>query len=123
MASHGDWAEQFKYSDFKQAGDLVYFSGQVGLDESGNSPTDPAEQYRLAFEALAAILHQAGCSPEDLVDLMSYHTSYPEHMEEFMAAKATFQGAGRPTWTAVGVEKLGMPETLVELKAIAHKPR
>ena len=123
MASHGDWAEQFKYSDFKRAGDLIYFSGQVGLDEAGNAPTDPAEQYRLAFGSLATVLDSAGCTPEHLVDLMSYHTSYPENMKEFMAAKAAFQGDARPTWTAVGVEKLGTAETLVEIKAIAHAPR
>ncbi len=123
MASDGNWSEQYKYSDYKRAGDLVFFSGQVGQDESGKTPTDPAEQYRLTFEALAKVLKDAGCTPEDLVDLMSYHTSYPEHMAEFMAAKATFQGEARPTWTAVGVDKLGTPETLVEIKAIAHKPR
>lgn len=123
MASHGNWAEQFKYSDFKEAGGLVYFSGQVGLDEAGNPPSDPVEQYRLAFEALARVLDEAGCTPDDLVDLMSYHTGYPEHIDEFMAAKAAFQGAARPTWTAVGVEKLGMPGTLVEIKAIALAAR
>lgn len=123
MAAHGDWTEQFKYSDFKRAGDLVFFSGQVGLDEAGNAPTDPAEQYRLAFDALAAVLSAAGCTRDDLVDLTSYHTSYPQHVEEFMAAKAAFQGEARPTWTAVGVEKLAMPGTLVEIKAIAQAPR
>lgn len=122
MASHGDWAEQFKYSDHIRAGDLVFFSGQVGLDETGNSPTDPEVQYRLAFESLARLLAEAGCTPEDLVDLMSYHTEYPEHMDQFMAAKAEFQGAARPAWTAVGVAKLGLPETLVEIKATAYKP-
>lgn len=123
MASDGNWNEQYKYSDYKRAGDLVFFSGQVGQDESGKTPTDPAEQYRLTFEALAKVLKDAGCTPEDLVDLMSYHTGYPGHLAEFMAAKATFQGEARPTWTAVGVDKLGTPETLVEIKAIAQKPR
>ena len=123
MASNGDWSELYKYSNYKRAGDLVFFSGQVGLDESGQPPTDPAEQYRLAFEALASMLKDAGCAPTDLVDLMTYHTSYPEHMEQFMAAKASFQGEGRPAWTAVGVEKLGMPGSLVELKATAYAPR
>lgn len=122
MASHGDWAERYRYSDHIRAGDLVFVSGQVGLDEAGNAPTDPAEQYRLAFESLARVLDDAGCTPGDLVDLMTYHTAYPEHMEQFMAAKAAFQGDGRPAWTAVGVAMLGTPETLVELKATAYKP-
>lgn len=123
MASHGDWTERFKYSNHIRAGDLVFVSGQVGLDESGNSPVDPAEQYRLAFASLARVLADAGCTPADLVDLTTYHTGYPDHIEEFMAAKAAFQGESRPCWTAVGVAKLAMPRTLVEIKATAYKPR
>jgi enamine deaminase RidA (YjgF/YER057c/UK114 family) len=120
MASFADWGEQFKYADYVRAGNLVFFSGQVGIDESGKSPADPVEQYRLAFESLSRVLAQAGCTPADVVDLMTYHTHYPEHMEQFMAAKAAFQGAARPAWTAVGVAKLGMPETIVEIKATAY---
>lgn len=123
MATHDDWTERFKYSNHIRAGDLVFISGQVGLDESGSCPADPAEQYRLAFESLGRVLADAGCTPEDLVDLMTFHTGYPDHIEEFMAAKAAFQGEGRPAWTAVGVATLAMPETLVEIKATAHKPR
>lgn len=122
MTSHGDWNEQFTFSDFKRAGDLVFFSAQVGLDESGNTPTDPAEQYRLAFESLAAILNNAGCTPENLVDLTSFHINYPENMDKFAAAKAAFQGEARPTWTAVGVERLGKPQARVYIKAIAYAP-
>lgn len=123
MASVEDWNELYKYSAAVRAGDLVFFSGQVGLDETGNSPTDPATQYRLAFESLHRIIVEAGCTPADVVDLMTYHTNYPEHMDEFMAAKDKFQGDARPAWTAVGVAKLGLPETLVEIKATAYSPR
>lgn len=123
MASHGDWSERFRYSDALRAGDLVFCSGQVGFDERGVAPSDPAQQYRLAFSALRGVLAEVGCTPEDVVDLTSFHVDYPQHMAEFIAAKAEFHGAARPAWTAVGVERLGTPETLVEVKAIAHARR
>ncbi|WP_182358857.1 RidA family protein [Tomitella gaofuii] len=122
MAAHGDWTELYKYSDAVRSGDLVFCSGQTGLDEHGAAPADPAEQYRLAFASLRRVLAEQGCRPEDVVDLTSFHTHYPEHMAEFMAAKAEFQGDGRPAWTAIGVAALGTPETLVEVKATARVP-
>ncbi len=122
MASHGDWAERYRYSDAVRAGDLVFCSGQVGFDDDGVAPADPATQYRLAFASLRRILAEHDCGPEDIVDLTSFHTGYPAHMAEFMTAKAEFQGDGRPAWTAVGVAALGTPETLVEIKAVARVP-
>lgn len=121
--SQDDWADVLRYSDVSRAGDLLFVSGQVGLDESGQPQTDPAAQFRAAFAALRAALATAGAQPEDVVDLMSYHTNYPEHVQEFIAAKNEFQGAGRPSWTAVGVANLAMPDTLVEIKAVAYLPQ
>lgn len=118
-----DWLEQYQFSEFTRAGDLVFISGQVGHDEHGEPPAEPADQYRLAFAALSRVLGLAGLAPADIVDLTTFHTSHPEHMAEFVAAKAEFQGAARPAWTAVGVARLGRPGTLVEIKAIAHAPR
>ncbi|GAA4804278.1 RidA family protein [Tomitella cavernea] len=123
MAAQGNWTELYKYSDAVQSGDLVFCAGQTGLDETGAAPADPAEQYRLAFASLRRVLAEHGCAPGDIVDLTSFHTHYPEHMAEFMAAKADFQGDGRPAWTAIGVAALGTPETLVEIKATARIPK
>lgn len=123
MSLEGDWNEQFKYSDAVRVGELVFCSGQVGFDETGRAPEDPGEQYRLAFSVLRHVLATAGCTPEDVVDLTSFHVGYPQHMAEFMAAKERFQGEGRPAWTAVGVAKLGTAQSLVEIKAIAQTQR
>lgn len=116
-------ADQLGYSDTVRSGDLVFCSGQVGLDEDGTPPVEPDRQFRLAFETLERVLAEEGCSPADVVDLASFHIGYPEHMREFMAAKAEFQQGSKPAWTAVGVAALGMPDTLVELKAIARVPQ
>lgn len=121
MANPTDWNEKFEYSDFVRAGDIVFLAGKTGLDADGNHPEDPAEQYRLAFESIAKTLAEAGCTPADVVDLVSYHVDYPNHMGAFMAAKSAFHGASRPAWTAIGVARLGQPDTLVEIKATAHR--
>lgn len=117
---NANWEEEFGYSDAVRAGDLWFLSGQVGLEPDGTPPADPERQYRLAFAALLEVLTTQGCIAADVVDLMTYHVDYPRHMPEFMKVKAEFQGDARPAWTAVGVAALGMPGTLVEIKAVAR---
>ncbi len=112
-----------KFSQALRAGDLVFCSGQTGIAADGSTPADPAEQYALAFDSLRKVLADVGCVPEDVVDLTSFHIDYPQHMQEFIAAKAAFHGDARPAWTAIGVAKLGTPGALVEVKAIARAPR
>ncbi|CAM3184357.1 RidA family protein [Prescottella defluvii] len=120
MSSGTDWEEEYGYSDAVLSGDLLFCSGQVGLGPDGTPPADPERQYELAFATLGALLAKHGASPLDLVEWTSYHVDYPHHMSEFMAAKARFQGAARPAWTAIGVAALGQRGILVEIKAIAR---
>ncbi len=122
MSSGAEMAKQFGYSDAVRSGDLVFCSGQVGLEDDGTPPLDPERQFRRAFAALERVLADAGCRPADVVDLTSFHTRYPENMGVFMKAKADFQQGAAPAWTAVGVAALGMPDTLVEIKAVARIP-
>ena len=107
------------FSAARKVGDLLFCSGQIGLEADGTVPADPARQFELAFAALADVLSQNGCSPADIVDLTTFHVDYPAHMEVFMAQKARFLAGAKPCWTAVGIAKLGYPASLVEVKAIA----
>ncbi|MGB5077092.1 MAG: RidA family protein [Sphingorhabdus sp.] len=102
--------------------ELLFCSGQVGIAVDGSIPQDAAHQYALAFEALGKLLAAEGCSVSDIVDLTTFHTQFPNHMNIFMKEKSRFLGKALPAWTAVGVEALGYPETLVEIKAIAKIP-
>ncbi|NKS63084.1 RidA family protein [Rhodococcus hoagii] len=115
-----NWEEEYGYSNAVRSGDLLFCSGQVGLEADGSAPTDPERQYDLAFATLAKLLAEHGARPSDLVEITSFHVDFPQHMTEFMAAKARFQNGARPAWTAVGVTALGMPGILVEIKATAR---
>ncbi|NMM83492.1 hypothetical protein B2J88_03795 [Rhodococcus sp. SRB_17] len=114
------WEEEYGYSDAFLSGDLLFISGQTGLEADGSVPTDPNRQYDLTFAAIGGLLAEHNASPQDLVELVSFHIDYPQHMQEFMESKARFQDGARPAWTAVGVAALGKPGILVEVKAIAR---
>ena len=120
---HDEFAATYGFANAVHAAGLVFFSGQIGMNPDGSTPTDPAEQYALAFASLGSSLAAEECSASDLVELVSFHTHYPEHMDLFMQAKAAFLGAALPTWTAIGAAALGTPDTLVEIKATARSPR
>jgi enamine deaminase RidA (YjgF/YER057c/UK114 family) len=113
-------AEAYGFSQSVRAGGLVFFSGQVGMEPSGSVPEDPEAQYRLAFAALRGALAAEGLTPAHLVELLTFHTSFPGHMDVFMKVKADFLNGTRPTWTAIGVAALATPGTLVEIKATAR---
>lgn len=115
-----DFAEAYGFLPAVKVDNLVFFSGVVGMREDGSMPTDPEEQYRLAFAALAQALKGQGLTTENLVDLLTFHVHFPNHMEAFMAAKAEFLGKAKTAWTAIGAAALGTPETLVEVKATAR---
>ncbi len=56
------------YSLAVRAGDLLFVSGQAGVDPvTGNASPDFETQARQAFTNLEAVLRAAGCSPDDVV--------------------------------------------------------
>ncbi len=112
-------ASDYGFSPAVRTGDLLFCSGQIGIEADGSIPDDAAKQYALAFAALGKLLETEGCAVADIVELTTFHTDYPNHMDVFMKEKSRFLGKALPAWTAVGVAALGYPETLVEIKAIA----
>lgn len=115
-----EFAEAFGFLPAVRVDNLIFFSGVIGIKEDGSVPTDPEEQYRLVFASLAEALKGQGLTKENLVDLLTFHAQYPNHMDSFMAIKAEFLGDTKTAWTAIGAAALGTPETLVEVKATAR---
>lgn len=110
--------EKLQFSQAVVVGDTVWVSGQVGMDATG-LPGDGIEaQARLAFQNLQRVLAAAGSSLEDIVELVSFHTSM-NAIRDFGKVKAEFITQNYPAWTAVGVSALAFPQLLVEIKATA----
>ncbi|SNT10412.1 Rid family hydrolase [Rhodococcoides kyotonense] len=118
--------ETSNYAPAVRAGDYVYVSGQVGRDRNLVAVTSSlTDHIAAAFANLVAVLDSAGCSPDDVVELVSYHTDPAGQMATFQEQKRKHfsNSATLPAWTAVGVSALNHPDFLVEIKAVAFAPR
>lgn len=109
----------FKYAPAVKAGGLVFIAGQVGIRPDGTVPDDAAEQIRLAFARLGAILAHEGLGFEDLVELVSYHVRIDEQLTTFREIKDQHVKSDFPAWTILGVASLARPNLLIEIKAVA----
>jgi len=110
--------QRMQFSQAVCAGDMVWVSGQVGMDESGNIAEGIEAQARAAFANLQRVLAEAGAGLADVVELVTYHTSMKE-IAEFAKVKGEFIPEDFPAWTAVGVTELVMPDLLCEIRAVA----
>ena len=110
--------KSMQFSQAVRAGNTIYVSGQVGVDENFVPGAGIEEQANLAFSNLKNVLAEAGATLDDIVELVTYHTSMKE-ISGFAKVKAKFIPKDYPAWTAVGVSELVLPELLVEIRAIA----
>jgi enamine deaminase RidA (YjgF/YER057c/UK114 family) len=112
-------ADAFHYSQATRVGDTIWVSGQVGVDAT-MTPADGMEaQAHLAFQALRAALEAAGASLADIVELTTFHTDLRGEMHDFARVKDEYLPDRYPSWTAVGVTQLALPELRVEIRAVA----
>jgi enamine deaminase RidA (YjgF/YER057c/UK114 family) len=110
--------ETMQFSQAVRVDNTVWVSGQVGMDEKGAVGEGIEEQARIAFQNLKKVLAEAGGSLDDIVELVTYHTSMAD-IKGFSKIKAEFITKNYPAWTALGVTELVFPQLLVEMKAIA----
>ncbi len=110
--------KRMQFSQAVRVGDVVWVSGQVGMDELGTVGEGIDAQSRLAFKNLERVLAEAGASLVDVVELITFHTAMSD-IRGFSKVKAGFIPENFPAWTAVGVKELVMPQLLVEIRATA----
>lgn len=108
------------YSQGIRTGDLVFVSGQLGVDPAAGQLVEGgvAEQAEQAMRNVAAILEEAGSGLDKLVkttifladlgDFGTLNEVYARHVGERPPARATFQVGALPSGA------------LVEIEAIAH---
>ena len=103
-----------------QVGDIIYLSGQVGVDERGSAPDDIV----LAYQNVKAVLAEFGATLDNVVEETVFVTDMAEIMsqvQEIFAARASAYGQ-RPevAQTLVGVSALVDPAFKIEIKCTAH---
>lgn len=92
------------YSPAVRANGFLFVSGQVGSREDGTPEPDLQQQVRFAFRNLNAILREAGCTFDDVVDVTVFLVDPQSTFERVWEIVPEFWGeAPHPALTAVGV--------------------
>lgn len=122
-----------RFPHVKRAGDFIFVSGTssrrpdnsfegVEVDEMGTTHLDIRAQTRAVIANIRDILNSVGADLSDVVEIQSFLVNmndfggYNEVYGEFF----DFDGPAR---TTVAVHQLPHPHLLIEIKAIAYKPR
>lgn len=111
--------DNLHFSQATRVGDMIWVSGQVGIDAEMKPGEGIEEQTQLAFRALRQVLDAAGATLADVVELMTFHTQLHADMPAFARVKDSYFPDRYPSWTAVGISQLAMPELRVEIRAVA----
>jgi enamine deaminase RidA (YjgF/YER057c/UK114 family) len=111
--------DNYHFSQATRVGDMIWVSGQVGIDANMRPAQGLTEQARLAFTNLKTVLEAAGATLDDVVELVTFHIDLRGGSVEFGAVKDEFFPDDYPSWSAVGVTQLAMPELLVEIRGVA----
>ena len=111
------------YSHANWAGDLLYLSGQLGIDPASKKLVDGgvAEQARQSMKNLSAVLEEAGMMLANLVKVNIFLVD----MEDFAAVNQVYasffpEGSSYPARACVAVKALPLGGQ-VEIEGVAHK--
>jgi 2-iminobutanoate/2-iminopropanoate deaminase len=122
IASEGAPTAVGPYSQGIASGDFVFCSGQLGLDPAtGELVEGIAAQADRALRNLGAVLEAAGCGLADVVKT----TVFLSDIGDFAVLNGVYAGffdeppPARSTFAVAALPKGG----LVEIEAIAHRPR
>jgi len=121
------------YPHFRRAGDLIFVSGTSArrADDSiagcerladGRCRLDIRVQTRAVLENIRDILAGAGASLNDVVEVSTFLVSMDDFAGYNEVYGEFFSHAG-PARTTVAVTALPHPQLLIEIKAIAYRPR
>ncbi|SFQ29231.1 Enamine deaminase RidA, house cleaning of reactive enamine intermediates, YjgF/YER057c/UK114 family [Pseudomonas sp. NFPP07] len=111
--------DNFHFSQATRVGNMIWVSGQVGVDATMTPAEGIEAQTHLAFQALSSILEEAGASLADVVELMTFHIDLQGEVHAFGKVKDQYFPDRYPAWTAVGVTQLALPALRVEIRAVA----
>lgn len=111
--------DNYHFAPATRVGNLIWLSGQVGIDANFVAGKDMEEQARFAFAGIKATLEAAGATLADVVELLTFHTDLRGEMADFVKVKDEYFPDNYPCWSAVGVTQLAAPEYKVEVRVVA----
>lgn len=116
----------YSHSVLVEAGtELLFCSGQLGVEPDGEIPPDAAEQARLCFRNIAALLREAGMEKSDVVRFNAY-VADGAYLSDYMQERDLFLEGEEPppASTVMVVSGFAREEFKIEIEAIAaRKPR
>jgi 2-aminomuconate deaminase len=121
------------YPHFRRAGDFIFVSGTSSRraddsiagaerDASGMLHLDIRVQTRAVLENIRDILASAGAALTDLVEVSTFLVNMAD-FGGYNEVYGEFFGADGPARTTVAVAQLPHPQLLIEIRAVAHRPR
>lgn len=108
------------YSPGMRAGNVIYVSGTVALDENGRTVglNDITAQTKQVLENIRTVLEAAGAGMQDIV----YNAIFLKDLEDYSKMNAVYADyfpKNRPARYCIRAD-LVKPEFLVEISAVAH---
>jgi len=113
-----EWMERdFQMSPAIHIGGLVWLSGVGVLPQPGESVESA---FNRGFETIQEILNAAGLDWNNVIDLTTLHVDLPSQREAILKTKNQFiTKKPYPSWTAIEVKGLWLPELIAEFKVVA----
>jgi enamine deaminase RidA (YjgF/YER057c/UK114 family) len=112
------------YAQGTLVGNILYMSGQIGIDQEGNTPTDITDQTKIAYSNIQDVLTQFKASMSNIVDETLFVTDMAEFMENvedvYEVREKAYGGSSEVSQTIVQVVGLVFPELKIEIKCIVH---
>jgi reactive intermediate/imine deaminase len=115
-----DPLERYRLAQGYRIGDLVVLSGQAALDDEGNvvGAGDFDAQAEQVFRNLQKVLAAADSSLEQVVKVTIYLTDM-SYFPRIVELRGKWFKPPYPADTIVEVSRLGLPELMIEIEAIA----
>ena len=112
------------YTDAVRAGDLVFVSGVVPVDDDGGlvGGDDVVAQARQVFANMGRVLAAAGVGFADVVKVTVFLTDVDDRPAINPVRQEIF-GSSRPASTLVEVGRLAIPGAKIEVEAVAVAPQ
>ncbi|MFC7548076.1 RidA family protein [Plantactinospora sp. GCM10030261] len=100
---------------------LLVLSGQVGCDDSGAivEPGDITAQSERIFKLIEGILAAHGATFADVVNIRTFMTDLAGDLAGYAAVRRRYFTGPPPTSTTVEVNKLFLPDAVIEVEITA----